>query len=143
MVEKSHTASGVESGFWPNVLDPLKRAGEKIADFFAPSADASASDKFYEINVELPGVSEKDINVELHNNMLTVTGEKKFQREETGKSYYFSERAYGAFQRSFRIPEDVEPDKVTADFADGVLTIKVPKRVAHSQASLKIPVKRG
>lgn len=143
MVEKSHTAAGAESGFWPNVLDPLKRAGEKIADFFAPSSDAAATDRFYEINVELPGVSEKDINVELHDNMLTVTGEKRFAREETGKSYYFSERTYGAFQRSFRIPEDVEPDQVTAGFRDGVLTIKVPKRTAHSRAAMKIPVTRG
>ena len=143
MVEKTHTAAGSEAGFWPNVLDPLKRAGEKIADFFAPSADAAATDAFYEINVELPGVSEKDISVEIHNNMLTVKGEKKFERSETGKSYYFSERSYGAFHRSFRIPEDVEPDKVTAGFADGILTIKVPKRVHNAQTSLKIPVKRG
>jgi len=143
MVEKSHTAAGHETGFWPNILDPLRQAGEKIADFFAPSADAAATEETYEINVELPGVSENDISVELHNNVLTVKGEKRFEREEKGKTYYFSERRYGSFHRSFRVPEDVEAEKVTAGFKDGVLTIKVPKKVQHEEASLKIPVRRG
>ena len=119
MVEKSHTAAGHEGGFWPHVLDPLRNAGEKIANFFAPSADVASTDDVYEIKIELPGVAEKDIAVELHDNVLVVKGEKRFEREENVKTYYFSERRFGAFHRSFRLPEDVDPEKISADFSDG------------------------
>lgn len=128
MVEKSHTATGQEVGFWPQVLDPLRQAGEKIANFFAPSADAAATAEDYVIEVELPGVSAEDIALELHGNVLVVKGEKKFEREESGKTYYFSERRYGSFHRSFKLPEDVNGDEVDADFSDGVLVIKIPRK---------------
>ena len=70
MVEKSHTAAGHES-----LLDPLRNAGEKIANFFAPSADAASTGDVYEINVELPVVAEEDVTVELHGNVLVVKGD--------------------------------------------------------------------
>jgi HSP20 family protein len=143
MVEKSHTAAGHEGGFLPSVFDPLRNVGEKIADFFAPSADASSTEDVYEINVELPGVSSDDVTVELHDNVLAVKGEKRFEREETGKTYYFSERRFGSFHRSFRLPEDVDPEKVSADFKDGVLAIKIAKRQAGAQAPRKIQVRKG
>lgn len=143
MVEKSHTAAGHENGFWPHVLDPLRNAGEKIANFFAPSADAASTDDVYEINVELPGVSEEDIAVELHDNVLVVKGEKRFEREEKGKTYYFSERRFGSFHRSFRLPEDVDPEKISADFSDGVLAIRVAKRTAQASAPKKIQVTKN
>jgi HSP20 family protein len=142
MVEKTHTAAGHETGFWPHVMDPMKQLGDKIADFFAPSADAAATDDFYEINMELPGISEDDIMVELKDNILTVKGEKRTAHEEKGKTFYFSERRYGTFHRSFRIPEDVAPEKIGANFTDGVLTIKVPKRANGAEPALKIPVRR-
>ena len=104
MVEKSHTAAGHEGGFWPSVMDPLRSAGEKIASFFAPSADAASTEDIYEINIELPGVSSENVGVELHDNVLTVKGEKRVEREQSGKTYYFSERRFGSFHRSFRLP---------------------------------------
>ncbi|MBT5495416.1 MAG: Hsp20/alpha crystallin family protein [Alphaproteobacteria bacterium] len=143
MVEKSHTAAGHETGFWPHVLDPLRNAGEKVANFFAPSADASSIDDVYEINVELPGVAGEDVDVELHDNVLVVKGEKRFEREETGKTYYFSERRFGSFHRSFRLPEDVDEEDIAADFVDGVLTIKIAKRSSKAPQPKKIEVRKN
>ena len=143
MVEKSHTAASHDTGFWPQIMDPLRSAGEKIANFFAPSADAASTESVYEINVELPGVADEDIVVELHDNVLVVKGEKRFEHEEKGKTYYFSERRFGSFHRSFRLPEDVDADKVSADFTDGVLKILVPKRTPASTKARKIEVRKG
>jgi len=89
MVEKSHTASGTESDWWPALYDPLRRMGKLIADFFAPDADAAATEDKYVINVELPGVAAEDVEVAVHDHVLTLKGEKKSEHEETGKSYFF------------------------------------------------------
>ena len=141
MVEKSHTAAGERSAWWPGLYEPLRGLGQKIADYFAPSADAAATDDCYEVNIELPGVTADTIDVSVHENMLTVRGEKRHQREEHGRTYFFSEREYGAFQRSFRLPTEVEADKVTADFRDGVLTIRVPKAGPPPSQAHKVQVR--
>lgn len=138
MVEKSHTA-----GWWPQLYEPLKGFGERIADWFAPRSDASAAADCYEICLELPGVKADDIEVSLHDGSLTVRGEKRFEREEKGRTYFFSEREYGAFQRSFRLPADAEGDNIAADFQDGVLTIRVPKKGQTETPSRRIEVKTG
>ena len=127
MVEKSHTAAGEAANWWPGLYEPLRGLGQRIADFFAPSADAAATDDFYEINLELPGVTSDNIDVSVHDGSLTIKGEKQSRREETGRTYFFSEREYGAFQRSFKLPADADPKNVTADFNDGVLLVRIPK----------------
>ena len=71
----------------------------------------------------------------------TIKGEKRSEREEKGRTYFFSEREYGAFQRSFRLPEDAQADDVTADFKDGVLTVKVPKAGPPPDRTKKIKVR--
>lgn len=141
MVEKAHTAAGEDTGWWPNVYEPLKNVGRKIADFFAPEAEASATEDFYEINVELPGVSPDDVEVSLTEHILTVRGSKTFEREETGRTYFFSERRYGEFHRSFRLPPDVEDTDISAEFRNGVLTLRVPKRGTHPEKTRRIAVK--
>tara|TARA_R110002072_G_scaffold145706_3_gene292366 strand:+ start:2639 stop:3073 length:435 start_codon:yes stop_codon:yes gene_type:complete len=137
MVEKSHTAAGSDIGWWPGVYEPLRNMGRKIADFFAPDADASATDNAYIINVELPGVSADDVHVAVQDHVLTVKGEKASEHEEKGKTYFFSERRYGAFQRSFRLPPDVSEDEISADFKDGILTLQVPKHGPEKQKQEK------
>lgn len=136
MVEQTHTA-----GWWPQLYEPLKGLGEKIADWFAPRSEASALKDCYEIDLELPGVTADDIEVSLHDGNLVVKGEKRFTREKSGRSYFFSERQYGAFQRSFRLPSDADKEEVTADFKDGVLMLKVPKVGNGSGAAKKIEVR--
>lgn len=143
MVEKSHTAAGTEPGWWPTVAAPLRNIGQKLADFFAPQADAAQTQDAYEINVELPGVKSEDIDVSIHDGTLTVKGEKHLEREEKGRSYFFSEREYGAFMRSFRLPADAKHEKVEASFKDGVLAIRVPKAGQAPATARRIEVKRS
>lgn len=126
---------------WPSFFEPLRTAGTKIADFFSPTSEASKSVEKYEINMELPGVSESDIDVALDGNMLTISGEKKSRHEEKGETFFFSERTYGAFQRSFRVPDDVDASKIGADFAKGVLTVTLPKAVPSKSEQRKINVR--
>ncbi|MDH3240657.1 MAG: Hsp20/alpha crystallin family protein [Alphaproteobacteria bacterium] len=143
MVEKGHTAGDVTSGFWPRLPSEIQSIARRVANYFAPEADASATRDTYEINVELPGVAQEDIQVSVHENVLMVKGEKKYQRQEKGKTYFFSERAYGAFQRSFRLPPDSLGDQIQASFKDGVLTILVPKSGPQERTAQKIEVRRG
>ncbi len=124
MVEVSpHT----NADWWPNIVDPLRRFGAKVSEYFTPASDAAATDDAYVVEVELPGVKEEDISVQLHGNMLIVKGNKHSSHEEKDKTYYFSERTYGAFQRTFRLPADVDDSRIEAVAADGVLTLRVPK----------------
>lgn len=129
MVEKSHA-----SGFWPSLYDPLRAFGSRVADWFAPAAEASTSEAAYAIRVEVPGVEEKDIDLSVHDGVVTVKGEKRSTREEKGETWYFSEREYGSFSRSFRLPPDADEAGVSADLKDGVLTVIVPK--AKPEAAL-------
>lgn len=93
------------------------------------SMDVSETDKEYKITVELPGVKEEDVDVTLQEDMLTIRGEKKAETERGGEkeNYHYVERSYGSFQRSLRLPLAINPDDVRARFADGVLTLSLPK----------------
>lgn len=127
--------------FWPHLFEPFRNVAHSVANFFSPSIDAANANDRYEINVELPGVEADDIEVTLDDNVLTLKGEKREQREEKGKSFYFSERRYGSFQRSFRLPADVGAEQIDATFKNGVLTLGIPKLNASPQDSQKIPIK--
>ena len=140
MVEKSHTAGTNMAGWYPSILGPLQGMGRHIAEFFSPESDAAATEGQYEINLELPGVSLDDIKIDVHDNNLTVQGEKRTEREEKDKTFFFSERTFGAFQRSFRLPPNVATDKITAGFKDGVLTIRVPKAGPPPETSRRINI---
>ena len=123
MVEKSHT-----SGLWPALSDPLRAFGSRLSEWIAPLSEASGDDNVYRISVELPGVAEEDITLTANDGVLTLKGEKKTEREEKGETWFFSERQYGGFSRSFRLPPDADDGKVKADLKDGVLAITVAKR---------------
>jgi HSP20 family protein len=138
MVEKTHTA-----GFWPALFDPFRELGQRISDWVAPRAEASGDGDAYTVTIELPGVTADDISVECVEGALTVKGEKKAERKQEGKDYFFTEREYGAFQRSFRLPPDADQAGVAATFADGVLTLRIPKKVAAAAAARKIEVAKG
>jgi HSP20 family protein len=106
--------------------------GRNMAGTLAPRIDVSETAKELRLAVELPGVEEGDIDVSLTGNELTIKGEKKSGREEKkdqeeGRVYRRIERTYGAFQRTVTVPFDAEPDKVAAEFRNGVLTITLPK----------------
>ncbi|MDE3080417.1 MAG: Hsp20/alpha crystallin family protein [Paracoccaceae bacterium] len=139
MVEKTHA-----SGFWPSLYEPFRTIGNRVADWFAPASEASSNDTAYAIAIELPGVAEEDIQMTLDDGVVTVSGEKRTAREEEGESWYFSERQFGSFSRSFRLPPDADEAGVAATLKDGVLTITVPKRAASAaEGARTISIRRG
>jgi HSP20 family protein len=107
----------------------------------APAIDIAEKDKAFEITAELPGMQDKDIVVTLANGVLTIKGEKKEETEEKKKDYYLSERRYGAFERSFQVPETVDADSISAVFANGVLKLTLPKSQEAQKKQKKIEVK--
>ncbi len=93
----------------------------------APRVDVSEDENKLTVSLELPGVEEKDVNITLADNVLTIKGEKKSEIEEKKKDYHLVEREYGRFQRSIRLPYEVETDQVSAHYDKGVLEISLPK----------------
>ena len=106
-----------------------------------PAVDITEKDGAYEITAELPGMVEKDIDVQFSDGMLTIKGEKKEEKEEKKKDYHLSERHFGSFQRSFRVPEGVQPNEITAEFKNGVLSLTLPKSAQAKKTERKIAVK--
>lgn len=138
MVEKSHTA-----GWLPSLGEPLHTLRNRIANWFAPASEASAADDAYDISVELPGVETDDIDVSIDGNNLTVKGEKRSEKVSEGRTYYFSEREYGAFQRTFRLPPDADANAITADHQNGVLKLRVPKLKAKTEKAQRIEIRKS
>ena len=89
--------------------------------------DISEDAKEYLIKAELPEVKKEDVKITMEDGTLTITGDRKYEKEENGKKYHRVERAYGSFGRSFSLPDDASPGKVTADFKDGVLKVHLAK----------------
>jgi HSP20 family protein len=108
-----------------------------------PAVDIAETENAYEITAELPGIEEKNVEVKHADGMLTIKGEKRDEREEKNDNYYLSERNYGAFQRSFRVPESVDADKVEASFKNGVLTVTLPKTREAQKKEKRIEIKQG
>ncbi|MEL0107693.1 MAG: Hsp20/alpha crystallin family protein [Rhodospirillaceae bacterium] len=106
-----------------------------------PSTDVEETDKAYEISVELPGIDEKDVELSLRDDILTLKGEKKSEKEEKKKDYHVMERHFGSFQRSFRLPADVDDKKIDAEFSRGVLKITLPKSAKAQESHRKIGIK--
>ena len=105
---------------------------------WAPSFDVVDGEKEVTVRAEIPGVDPKDVEVTVSGNMLTVSGEKKESREGKDKHVWRSECSYGSFRRSVALPEGVDADKVTAEHANGILTVKVAK--SKTAAAKRIPV---
>lgn len=118
----------------------MQKLFEPLAGFTHLSVDVAEGDKSYTITAELPGVSEKDIEVSVSDDMLVITGEKRQEKEEKNDNHYISERSYGSFRRMFSLPAGTAADKIEAQFRNGVLTVTVPKTAAK-QESRKVEVK--
>lgn len=106
-----------------------------------PAVDLVERNGGYELQAELPGLSEDQIEVKLSNGMVTIKGEKSSERIEDDDDYHLRERSFGSFQRSFRVPANVDSDKIEARFDKGVLKITLPKSAAAIENERKIEVK--
>jgi HSP20 family protein len=105
-----------------------------------PLVDITEDDKEYLITAELPEVKKEDVKVTVENGVLTVTGERKFEKEEKDKRYHRIERSYGNFARSFALPNDGDAAKVNADFKDGVLKVHLAKSEAAKPKQIEVKV---
>jgi len=110
-------------------------------DRFTPSVDVVEDEKEVRVSAELPGMDEKDIEVTLNRDSLTIKGEKKEEKEDRGKDYYHMERSYGSFTRTIPLPVDVDTDRAEATFKKGVLTVRIPKTREAIEEKKKITVK--
>lgn len=130
---------------WPAMrrmfeMEPTWGGGPKF-EFNVPAVDVTEDEKAYKITAELPGLDEKNVEVSLVGDTLTLKGEKRQEKEEKEKNYYLSERSYGSYQRSFGLPDGVDREKIAASFANGVLTVTLPKTVEAQKQQKKIEVK--
>lgn len=107
---------------------------------WSPLVDITEDDKEYLIKAELPEVKKEDVKVTVENGVLTITGERKFEKEEKGRKYHRVERAYGTFVRSFTLPDDADANKVTAEFKDGVLKVSVIKSESAKPKQIEVKV---
>lgn len=101
----------------------LSRSGVDLS----PRIDVSETDNDYHLEAELPGITQKEIDVKIDNNVLTIKGKKEESSEGKGKNYYIRERYYGSFQRSVSLPSNIIADKISAKFENGILHITIPK----------------
>ena len=134
------------SDFW---RAPFRRSAFDVEPFWrrewnfaaTPAVDIVEKDNAYEVTADLPGIDEKNIEVNVANGTLTIKGEKQEEKEEKKKDYYLHERHFGSFQRSFRVPDGVDADKIDAQFKKGVLTVTMPKTAEAQKPAKKIEVK--
>ncbi|MDO6389446.1 Hsp20/alpha crystallin family protein [Pontibacter sp. BT731] len=94
---------------------------------FTPHVDACETENGYEIEVALPGIRKEDVAIDFQEGKLTISGERRFEKKEEGRRYQMLETQYGTFSRSFYLPDNVNPDKISAQLQDGVLLVNVPK----------------
>jgi HSP20 family protein len=120
--------------FWEGDFPVLPAFGE-----WSPALDVSETKDAVVVKAEVPGMDPKDIQLSLQENVLTIKGEKKQEKEEKGEHFYRAERSYGAFGRVIRLPVSVDGEKVTASFKNGLLTVTLPK--APAAKGSVIPIK--
>src|SRR5882724_5125497 len=125
-------------------LSPLRRGdGQEetmTVSEWSPLVDITEDDKEYLIKAELPEVKKEDVKVAVENGVLTVSGERKSEKEEKNKKFHRIERAYGSFERSFIVPDDADADKVIAEFKEGVLRVHLPKSEKAKPKQIEVKV---
>jgi len=133
--------------FGRDIFDRFERLFEDLElpalfeerEVWTPAFDVAENDKEYIVTAELPGIDPKDIEITISNGVLTIKGEKKREEESRGENYYYMERQYGAFQRSFRLPEEVKEEEIDATYRNGVLRLVIPK--VHEGKVKRIEIK--
>jgi len=110
------------------------------AGAFVPAVDIYEDEHSIQLKLEVPGIDEKDLDVRVENHLLTVSGERKFEREEKEENFRRVERRYGSFSRSFTLPNTVNPEDVTANYENGMLKIKLGKRAEAKPKQIKVNI---
>lgn len=121
-----------------DMLRPLTESDANPSRTWAPPVDIRESEEALVLALDLPGLRKEDVNITLENNVLTISGERRFEADQKNETIHRLERAYGAFTRSFTLGPTVQSDNVEANFLDGVLLIKVPKAEASKPRRIAI-----
>lgn len=124
-------------------FDTPTQANGASARRWIPSMDLVETAEEFVLRADLPGMSESDVNIELEDNVLTISGERKTEHEERQEGYYRVERAQGSFRRTLTLPEGVDPDAVRASFDKGVLEVRIPKPEERKPRKVAISVGGG
>jgi HSP20 family protein len=123
---------------------PIPTDGEKKEAIsvteWSPLVDITEDDKEYVVKAEIPEMKKEDIKINVHDDVLTVSGERKYEKEEKGKKFHRVERAYGSFMRSFTLPEDADGSKVSAEYKDGMLKVHLPKCEQAKKKAIEVKV---
>jgi HSP20 family protein len=114
--------------------------GDKALPDWAPQVDISEDDKEYLVKADLPEMKKEDVKVTVENGVLSVSGERKTEKEEKKKKFHRIERTYGTFLRTFTLPEDTDSAKIVAEFKDGVLRVHLPKSPAGKAKPVEVKV---
>jgi HSP20 family protein len=124
---------------WDSFFERRPARVEEVSEWL-PSLDVSETDSEYMVKVEVPGIDPKDIDISLMNNLLTIKGEKKHEKEEKEENYHLVERSYGSFTRTIRLPSQVQNDKINATYKNGVLKVVLPKTEEAKKKEIKVKV---
>ena len=133
----------VFTDFWRGFGTPSMFGGNGAGAAFDLRVDTTEDEKGYHVTAELPGMTEKDVEVTFADNMLTISGEKKEEKEVKEENVHRRERSFGSFRRSFTLPAEVDEAKIAATFKDGVMTIDLPKSKTAQKKAKKITISRG
>jgi HSP20 family protein len=123
--------------FWGN-NSWAPEAWDRARTGFLPAVDVEESEKDFTLHLDLPGLEEKDIKLEVLEDVLKISGERKFEKKTESKGLHRTERSYGTFERSFTMPREVNVDKIDAQFKNGVLTVVLPKTEAVKPRQINI-----
>jgi HSP20 family protein len=124
--------------FWRGFDLPATAFGRSVW----PTLDVSETDTEYKVTAELPGVEEKDVELTVRENALTLSGDKRNEREDRDAGRYYAERFHGRFSRTLQLPTDVDPEKAAASFKNGVLTVVLPKHAQARDNVKRIPIQK-
>jgi HSP20 family protein len=119
---------------------PVTSQESLAAGSFVPAVDVYEDEQGIRLKMEVPGIDEKDVDIRLENNLLTVRGERKLESETKQENYHRIERSYGSFTRSFTLPNSVNPEEVKAGYSKGVLTIHLGKRAEARPKQIKVEI---
>jgi HSP20 family protein len=120
-----------------------RRSDNPALTTWAPAVDIYETENELVVKADLPAVTEKDLDVRVENNMLTIRGERKFENKVEQEDYLRVERSYGTFSRSFSLPNTVNSEAIKADYKNGVLTITLPKRAESKPKQVKVNITNG
>jgi HSP20 family protein len=137
---------------WNEGFDHLRRRMDRLLEDFVhgdgnererwmPSVDVMEDKESFLLRADVPGLSKENIKITLQDNVLTISGEKKQERDQKERSYHLTERTYGQFSRTFTLPSKVEQNNITAEFKDGVLEIHLPKSPEAKAKEIQVQMK--